>query len=151
VALLLLSQLDTTSSTWDIVWRLGLMGIGQGLFQAPNTRALMESAPAAEQGAASGLLATARVAGQALSVAVAGAVFLGLGGSAGASLIGLESAGAQSSGPALDALEATFLRGFRAAVTVCAGFAALGALTALVRGKEARRGHAEMVPAGSGS
>jgi len=150
-ALLLLARLDTTSSTWDIVWRLGVAGIGQGLFQAPNTRALMEAAPSTDQGAASGLLATARVAGQALSVAVAGAVFLGLGGSAGATLIGLTSGGAQPSGPALEALEATFLHGFRAALTVCAGFAALGALTAVVRGKEAQRLDAEIAAGSSTS
>ena len=136
VALLLLSQLDATSSTWDIVWRLGMAGLGQGLFQAPNTRALMDAAPATEQGAASGLLATARIAGQALSVAVAGAVFLGLGGSAGATLINLRAGGTQPSGEALQALEVTFLHGFRTALIVCAGFAALGALAALVRGKE---------------
>jgi len=110
---------------------------------------LMEAAPSTDQGAASGLLATARVAGQALSVAVAGAVFLGLGGSAGATLIGFTSGGAQPSGPALEALEATFLHGFHAALRVCAGFAALGALTAVVRGKEAQRLHAEMIAAGS--
>jgi EmrB/QacA subfamily drug resistance transporter len=151
VALLLLSHLDTTSSTWDIVWPLALAGLGQGLFQAPNTRALMDAAPATEQGAASGLLATARVAGQALSVAVAGAVFLGLGGSAGATLIGFRFGSAPPSGPALEALESTFLHGLRAALTVCAGFAALGAVTALVRGKEARRLEPEIVPAASGT
>jgi EmrB/QacA subfamily drug resistance transporter len=120
VALFLLARLDATSSTWDIVWRLALAGIGQGLFQAPNTRALMEAAPATDQGAASGLLATARITGQALSVAVAGAVFLGLGGSAGATL------------------ESTFLHAFHAALTVCSAFAAVGALAALVRGRERR-------------
>ena len=138
-ALLLLAQLNAGSSTWDVVWRLGLAGVGQGLFQAPNTRALMDAAPATEQGAASGLLATARIAGQALSVAVAGAVFLTMGGSAGVSLIGARSKGLQLSGSAAQALDASFLHGFRAALTVSASFAALGALAALVRGQERRR------------
>jgi EmrB/QacA subfamily drug resistance transporter len=136
VALLLLARLDATSSTWDIVWRLALAGIGQGLFQAPNTRALMAAAPATEQGAASGLLATSRIAGQALSVAVAGAVFLGLGGSAGATLLALKANGAHLNGPETEPLESTFLHGFHAALTVCAAFAAVGALAALVRGRE---------------
>lgn len=139
VALSLLAQLDATSTTWDIVWRLGLVGVGQGLFQAPNTRALMEAAPATEQGAASGLLATSRIAGQALSVAVAGAVFLGLGGSAGATLFAGRASGGHLSGAAAEALESTFLHGFQAALMVCSAFAALGALAAMVRGREKSR------------
>jgi EmrB/QacA subfamily drug resistance transporter len=139
VALFLLARLDATSSTWDIVWRLGLAGVGQGLFQAPNTRALMEAAPATEQGTASGLLATSRITGQALSVAVAGAVFLGLGGSAGAALLALKASGPHLSSPVAEPLESTFLHGFHAALTVCSAFAALGALAALVRGREKSR------------
>jgi hypothetical protein len=42
----------------------------------------MGAAPPDEQGVASGTLATVRVIGQALSVAVAGAVFTSLGGAA---------------------------------------------------------------------
>ena len=138
VALSLLARLDAASSTWDIVWRLACVGIGQGLFQAPNTRALMEAAPATEQGAASGLLATARIAGQALSVAVAGAVFLGLGGSVGVALLAHRATGRPLDGAAAEGLEATFLHGLHAALTVCSAFAAVGALAALVRGREPR-------------
>jgi EmrB/QacA subfamily drug resistance transporter len=138
VALFLLAGLDAGSSTWDIAWRLALVGVGQGLFQAPNTRALMDAAPATEQGAASGLLATARIAGQALSVAVAGAVFLGLGGSAGATLLAHRASAGHLSGPAAEQLGSTFLHGFHAALTVCSAFAAAGALAALVRGRERR-------------
>lgn len=135
VALFLLAGLDATSSTWDIAWRLALAGVGQGLFQAPNTRALMAAAPPTEQGAASGMLATARIGGQALSVAVSGAVFLALGGSAGATLLADGVSGGPLSGPAV-VLEETFLHGFRAALIVCAAFAAVGALVAMVRGRE---------------
>jgi len=138
VALFLLAHLDATSSTGYIVGPLALVGIGQGLFQAPNTRALMEAAPATEQGAASGLLATSRIAGQALSVAVAGAIFLGLGGSAGAELVVRQAGGGSLSGPAAEQLQSTFLFGFRAALTACSVFAAVGALAALVRGEELR-------------
>jgi EmrB/QacA subfamily drug resistance transporter len=144
VALFLLAGLDATSSTWDIVWRLGLAGVGQGLFQAPNTRAVMEAAPAVEQGAASGILATARITGQALSVAVAGAVFLALGGSAGAALIVSRGNGGHSGLATAQTLESTFLHGFHAALTVCSAFAAVGALAALVRGKELRDSQAKI-------
>src|SRR2546421_12072776 len=80
--LVLLSQLNTHSSLWDIIWRLVVIGIGQGLFQSPNTRALMGAAPPDEQGVASGLLSTSRVIGQALSVALAGTIFTGFGAAA---------------------------------------------------------------------
>jgi hypothetical protein len=98
----------------------------------------MEAAPGTEQGTASGLLATARITGQALSVAVAGAVFLGVGGSAGAALLALQASGGGLSGSAAEQLESTFLHGFHASLTVCSAFAALGALVALVRGEEER-------------
>jgi MFS family permease len=144
VALFLLAQLDASSSTLDIAWRLALAGIGQGLFQAPNTRAVMDAAPVTEQGAASGILATARIAGQALSVAVSGAVFLGLGGSAGAALISSRANGGHVDLSAAQPLESTFLHGFHAALIVCSAFAALGALAALVRGKESRGSQAKI-------
>jgi EmrB/QacA subfamily drug resistance transporter len=37
VGLLLLAKLDAHSSTCESIWRLALTGLGQGLFQAPNT------------------------------------------------------------------------------------------------------------------
>jgi MFS family permease len=137
-ALVLLAQLDTTSSTLDVTWRLVLAGIGQGLFFSPNTRALMDAAPAAEQGQASGLLATGRVAGQALSVALTGAVFASMGGAAaGSALIaqGVHS-GRRANMTLAGVLDATFLDALHAALMLCAAFAAAGALVALVRGKE---------------
>jgi EmrB/QacA subfamily drug resistance transporter len=134
VGLALLARLDATSSAWDVTWRLVVSGVGQGMFQSPNTRALMDAAPTAELGEASGILATARVTGQALSVAVAGAVLTGLGGAAAGSALLLGRG--QLSGPARAALQATFLYGFRAALLVCAGFAAVGAAVALVRDRD---------------
>jgi MFS family permease len=131
-ALLLLTQLDATSPLSDIWWRLALAGVGLGLFQSPNARSLMGAAPQSQQGMASGVFATARITGQALSVAVAGAVFASLGGAAAGSAL----AAAAASDAGRTAIEATFLRAFHAALTTCAGFAALGALAALVRGRE---------------
>jgi len=76
----MLSRLNADSTLEQIAGCLVLIGLGQGLFQSPNTRAFMNAAPAGEQGEASGLLATARVVGQSLSVALAAAMFTGLGG-----------------------------------------------------------------------
>jgi MFS family permease len=137
--LLLLARLDETSSMWDVAWRLVVVGIGQGLFQSPNTRALMSAAPVTEQGEASGLLAMARVSGQALSVGVSGAVFASLGGAAaGTALLTIRAHSSQLNVAEPPVLQVTFVHGFQVAFTVCAGFAAVGALTALVRGQERR-------------
>lgn len=133
-ALLLLTQVDATTPLSGIVWRLALAGVGLGLFQSPNTRSLMSAAPESQQGMASGVFATTRVTGQALSVAVAGAVFASLGGAAAGSALGAGGTKLLVTGDA--ALAAAFLRGFDAALATCAAFAALGALMALMRGPE---------------
>jgi EmrB/QacA subfamily drug resistance transporter len=137
-ALLLLTQLDATSSTPAMAWRLALAGVGLGLFQAPNTRALMGAAPESQQGMASGVFATARITGQALSVAVAGAVFASAGGAAAGAALAAQGAHLVTVGDApRHALETTsFLHGFHAALVTCAAFAGVGALVALMRGPE---------------
>jgi hypothetical protein len=80
---------------------------------------------------ASGTLATCRVIGQSLSVAVAGAVFTGSGAAAAGSVLaaGRETLGIEQLGP----LQQTFANGMQAAFVVCAGFAILGVVTALAR------------------
>ena len=64
VGLFALSRLETSAGTWDIAWRMALCGIGFGLFQSPNNRTIMSSAPRHRSGAAGGMLATARLLGQ---------------------------------------------------------------------------------------
>jgi hypothetical protein len=89
-------------------------------------------------------MTTGRVLGQSLSVAVAGAIFTGLGGAAaGRALAGAASAGPVASSEMV-ALQRTFLAGFRAALTVAAGLAAVGIFAALVRGDEGRSNHATL-------
>ncbi len=48
----------------DFLWRFALCGLGFGLFQAPNNSLIMASAPLSRSGSASGMMATARLAGQ---------------------------------------------------------------------------------------
>ncbi len=135
LGLFLVSQINAQSSALDIIWRLAVIGIGQGLFQSPNTRTMMGAAPRNAQGEASGLLATGRVIGQSMSVALTGTVFAALGGAAAGTL--LSSPQAQSlSTTSMHALQQTFVSSFHAALLVCAAFAALGIFTALARGKE---------------
>jgi EmrB/QacA subfamily drug resistance transporter len=136
LGLLLLARLDAHTSVWSIGWRLGITGLGQGIFQSPNTRALMNAAPAGEQGESSALLATGRVVGQTLSVAIAGAIFAGAGGAMAGQRLASSVPSASLSSAEISTLQHLFLRSFRAALAVCAVFAALGIVTALVRGSE---------------
>jgi EmrB/QacA subfamily drug resistance transporter len=134
--LFLLSQITTQTAAWDIAWRLAVTGGGQGLFMSPNTRTMMGAAPRQAQGEASGLLATGRVIGQSMSVALTGTIFAALGGAAAGTL--LISSRAQHLAPAsVNALQHTFVSSFHAALLFCAVFAALGIFTALARGNEA--------------
>ncbi len=121
-------------SIFDIAWRLVVTGFGQALFQSPNNSALMGAAPREQQGIASGFLATGRVVGQSVSVALAGAVFASWGGSA----AGLALVQAHGGAPVGDvsALQQTFTQAFHVTFLVCAGIAAFGVFTSLVRGKE---------------
>ena len=141
LGLVLISQLGPDTSVPDIIWRLCVTGLGQGLFQSPNNSALMGAAPRERQGTASGFLATGRVMGQSVSVALAGAIFTGAGAALAGSQLAAIHAG-QGASPAQNAaLQQTFVSGFHSAFLVCAAIAAIGVLTSLVRGSE-RRGAA---------
>jgi DHA2 family multidrug resistance protein-like MFS transporter len=56
-------------SATDLIWRMTLCGLGFGFFQTPNNRTLLSAAPRSRSGAAGGMLATARLLGQALGAA----------------------------------------------------------------------------------
>jgi MFS family permease len=62
--------LPTDFSYWQFAALLALNGIGSGLFSAPNTTAIMNSVPAEERGAASGMRATFMNSGTSLSIGV---------------------------------------------------------------------------------
>ncbi|HEY6879479.1 MAG TPA: DHA2 family efflux MFS transporter permease subunit [Polyangiales bacterium] len=123
--LAILSALGPDTPLSLVIFALLVAGVGQAIFRAPNNSALMGAAPSHRQGVASSLLATARVIGQSLSVAVASTIF-GLSGSARAGRllaqppVGLDIAGAQR----------TFLIGYRCALWTMATVALLAALSA---------------------
>lgn len=97
----------------------------------------MGAAPQNAQGEASGLLATGRVIGQSMSVALTGTVFAALGGAAaGTLLVAQQAVHSPSATTKLVALQITFVTSFHAAFLVCAAFAAIGIFTALARGDE---------------
>ncbi len=74
-ALLFLARLPVDASTLDILWRMALGGLGFGLFQTPNNRTMLTSAPKMRAGAAGGMMATARLTGMTAGAALAAAMF----------------------------------------------------------------------------
>ena len=97
---------------------LGLVGLGSGLFSAPNNSVIMGAAPRAQQGVAAGLLAAARNVGMVTGIAVANSLFAYL-------RVAAERGGA--------APDAAFLRAFGGTLTVAAVMAAAGAVLSLLR------------------
>jgi MFS transporter, DHA2 family, multidrug resistance protein len=67
--LALLALFPASGAASGFVWRMALCGVGFGLFQSPNNRALLSAAPRARSGAAGGMLGTARLLGQSLGAA----------------------------------------------------------------------------------
>ena len=73
--LALLALLPANASDLQIVWRMLVCGLGFGLFQSPNNRAIVSSAPRRRSGAAGGMLATGRLLGQTAGAVVMAALF----------------------------------------------------------------------------
>ena len=75
VGLLLLAFLPAHPALWDIGWRMSLCGVGFGLFNSPNNKTMIGSAPPSRAGGASGMQATSRLLGQTSGVALVALVF----------------------------------------------------------------------------
>ena len=56
--LVLLAVLPAYAGSPDLVWRLAVCGFGFGLFQSPNNKLIIMSAPRERSGGASGMLST---------------------------------------------------------------------------------------------
>jgi MFS family permease len=70
-----LSLAGASSTVASVAAHLFVAGIGMGLFQAPNNATVMGALPRARLGSGGGLLATARNAGMAAGVGLAGTLF----------------------------------------------------------------------------
>ncbi|XUW89247.1 MFS transporter [Burkholderia sp. M6-3] len=75
VGLLLLATLGAHPDPVQIAWRMALCGAGFGIFQSPNNRTMLSSAPRERSGGASGMLGTARLTGQTLGAALVALIF----------------------------------------------------------------------------
>jgi EmrB/QacA subfamily drug resistance transporter len=92
--LLLAGTLTADVSVIGYLLRVGLIGLGFGVFQSPNNSAIMGAAPRAQLGVASGLLALSRTLGQTAGITLMGALFAGIAIAAGAGDLSTASAGA---------------------------------------------------------
>jgi DHA2 family multidrug resistance protein-like MFS transporter len=70
LGMLLLAVLPANPSVPNIVWRMAICGAGFGLFQSPNLKMLMSSAPTRRAGGASGVITIARLFGQTVGAAL---------------------------------------------------------------------------------
>jgi EmrB/QacA subfamily drug resistance transporter len=127
LGLLSLTELPADFALPDLIWRLVLLGIGQGMFMSPNSSAVLGSVPRPRVGTASGTLAQMRVNGQALGIALSGAVV--------ATRLPVHLAALNGSGPPTPAVRSVALAGaihdaFAVAALVCC----VGIVTSLIRG-----------------
>lgn len=109
LGLCLLATLPAEAQAGAIAWRMAVCGLGFGLFQSPNNRAILTAAPRERSGGAGGMLSMARLLGQTTGAALV-ALLLGR----------LDDAGS------------------RLALLLALTFAALGALTSMARLAPAR-------------
>lgn len=149
IALLATLGGGSASDTVRLVVGLAVMGVGLASFSAPNSSAVMGSVSRDQLGLASGFLATMRVTGQALSVALLGAIAASQLGALGARLIFAPEDGVELSARAAS----EFATGYRYAMVTAAVLAVLAAVASLVRGEHqpaAERGPAAGPHAGGG-
>ncbi|MFM0227650.1 MFS transporter [Paraburkholderia dipogonis] len=73
--LALLAWLPASPAPLAIGWRMALCGLGFGLFQSPNNRAILAAAPRGRTGGASGMIGTARMLGQTIGAALVAFAF----------------------------------------------------------------------------
>jgi EmrB/QacA subfamily drug resistance transporter len=129
-----LSTLTLKATYHDVLIRLIFLGIGQGLFQAPNNSSVMGAAPRERLGIASGFLAMTRTLGQVVGTTLAGAILS----VAMVAIIGHASLDVLHSGgsPEEQAKVLTaFMAGMHRAYLVAAAICFCGIWTSLVRGK----------------
>ena len=73
----------------DIAWRIALAGAGFGVFQPPNNRAMLMTAPATRAAGASGMISVARLLGQTTGAMLVAMTFALLGHAAHQACLGL--------------------------------------------------------------
>jgi len=134
LGLLSLIQLPVDFGLPDLVWRLVLLGLGQGMFMSPNSSAVLGSVPRSRVGTASGTLAQMRVTGQTLGIALSGAIV--------ATRLPVHLAELGGGTPTAALRRAALAGAIHDAFVVAAVVCSVGIVTSLVRGSS-RPGRAE--------
>lgn len=75
VGLVALALMPDDVSVLNLTWRMALCGFGFGLFNSPNNRTMLDSAPRARSGGASGMQSTTRLLGQTLGAVVVAVIY----------------------------------------------------------------------------
>ncbi|MFC1869189.1 MFS transporter [Thermodesulfobacteriota bacterium] len=127
LSLFFMSRLPVSAGSGDVLWRLALFGLGTGIFQSPNTSAVMGSTPKRHLGIASGILATMRNVGMVLGIATAGVVLYAFTPSDILNKVSLDLSEA-----------AYFLLGLKYAYLAGALLTAVASITSLVRSKQGK-------------
>lgn len=123
LSLFTFSGIAVDSSYLDLLPGFMLLGIGIALTMSPMTSAAMNAVPVQKAGIASGVLSMFRMVGGSLGIAVTGAIFQALSGSADAASVS----------------DRDFVYALGVAMTVSAGLALVGALVGAVAIRAKRR------------
>ncbi len=130
IACVVLAYLSVNASSLDLVLRLGLLGLGLGIFQTPNNNSLMSSIPRERLGVGSSFLSVVRSlghsAGAALATAIISARLLAITGQD--AVHDLKSATAAGGSAILPAFMEGFRYAFLAAAVLCVVGAVISAL-----------------------
>jgi len=124
---LMMIRVDT--STVELVIWMSIMGLGSGMFFAPNTSAIMGGVPADKRGIAAGLRTMLTNAGMVLSIAISMAII--------SSSISPEAMQALFVGTQVGSsgiATTQFISGLRTAFTICFIFSLLAAFISYLRG-----------------
>jgi len=128
VALFLLGNLGADPSVGRLVLCLIILGMGTGLFMAPNTSAIMGAVPKERLGTASGMVGMLRMVGTSIGLTIAGSVFT-------ASQL-LHATQLASQGLLEEVVQKlSTVSGFHDAIFVSLTITALGFVTVVLRGR----------------
>lgn len=117
----LMSELNLSSGSFDVIWRMAIFGLGVGIFQSPNNSTVMGNVPQGYLGVASGVLAAMRNVGMVLGIAIVGVVLY--------NVAPVASSGQPGSFNSSEVAE--FLSGLQWGYVAGAGMAAAAALASL--------------------
>ena len=135
----LLASMPTTAGTAHVMGALSVVGLGLAAFSAPNTSAIMGSVRRDQLGVASAFLATMRVTGQALSVAVLGGIAASTLGALGGRLLFTHGGATGALVHGASHVTENYARGFTYAMATGAALAVVGAGLSLTRGAQAQQ------------